>query len=275
LQGAGAAVLGLTYGGANHQARVKVECLHSPRGPPTWCAGRVFNCGNPQMTGAGRQGTNPPEVGVLIAARAPLAAGTGRRRGGVTDKRAGPLGPYLHICNGMPAAWRSVQRMTDEDLDREKAALEKSERLWKEFKERPTYVEYHGHCTRCHAELAGNPPAYIVKEKIELVTDGEHCFVYDYKWTPVCGQCLLPSEAESHRLKDHRCICEGCGLELLVTNNSVKVCSRACAQRASRKSKREKQNRCERCQKTFTSARRDARYCSNACRQWTYRCRAR
>jgi hypothetical protein len=57
------------------------------------------------------------------------------------------------------------------------------------------------------------------------------------------------------------------------------TCSRQCqvsvynARGRARKRRRRSLNTCAVCQLEFTSARRDARFCSDACRQWAYRAR--
>ena len=70
--------------------------------------------------------------------------------------------------------------------------------------------------------------------------------------------------------------CRGCGEPMMHPVGyrlfRWQVCSNRCYQRARRKLKRMLKN-CEVCKQGFKPARNDARFCSNACRQWAYRIR--
>jgi hypothetical protein len=73
--------------------------------------------------------------------------------------------------------------------------------------------------------------------------------------------------------------CNGCGEPILNPSEGVfawQVCSKRCYQRALRKRhRREKWRNCKTCKRHFVPSRNDARFCSNACRQWAYRARRR
>src|ERR1700686_3042048 len=64
-------------------------------------------------------------------------------------------------------------------------------------------------------------------------------------------------------------ICADCPKTSLIDN--VKGRCATCYSRYLRSKKRTKSFSCEVCKFGFQSARRDARFCSDACRQWSYR----
>ena len=64
-------------------------------------------------------------------------------------------------------------------------------------------------------------------------------------------------------------ICADCRKTSLIDN--VKGRCGTCYSRCLRSTKRTKSLACEVCKFGFQSARRDARFCSDACRQWSYR----
>ena len=136
-------------------------------------------------------------------------------------------------------------------------------------------VEQQGYCLRCAGPHGTT--AIVVNDEIAfgLFADGENCLGHERRWTAVCEDCVMPAEAAEDRM---RIQCAGCGLDLSVPHlygqPSAKVCSRACLHRALRKSKRPKQRVCGTCKTPFISSRRDARFCSAACRQWAYRLRS-
>jgi hypothetical protein len=120
----------------------------------------------------------------------------------------------------------------------------------------------YGRCARCDGELL----------RVILVTMPD-CELY---LEPVCGQCASPEElADATRTRD----CPGCGIPMSFNHRDEYstrwvACSRRCYQRAWRASRRTIQTlTCEVCREPFQSPRSDARYCSNACRQWAYRLR--
>jgi hypothetical protein len=92
---------------------------------------------------------------------------------------------------------------------------------------------------------------------------------------PLCGQCATPQEST---YADTTGECPGCGMAMRFnrldgfTTRWV-TCSTRCYQRAWRKSRRIKARICGVCRFEFQSPRKDARFCSNACRQWHYRAR--
>jgi hypothetical protein len=139
------------------------------------------------------------------------------------------------------------------------------------------HIERHGHCTRCERALTAT--AVMVQAALAdfWIDNGDGTsspFGYRTRWAAVCEGCASPAEAAEAALTTS---CSGCGLPLATTRNRsgriVTVCSRACEQRIARKAKRLKKPCCCVCKVRFTSARRDARYCSSACRQWAYRLR--
>jgi predicted nucleic acid-binding Zn ribbon protein len=73
--------------------------------------------------------------------------------------------------------------------------------------------------------------------------------------------------------------CNGCGEPIMTPTYGVlgwQICSRRCYQRTLRKRhRREKSRCCKVCKKRLEPTRKDARFCSNACRQFAYRARQR
>jgi hypothetical protein len=69
-------------------------------------------------------------------------------------------------------------------------------------------------------------------------------------------------------------VCVGCDRPLVIWGRTDKdVCGRACLKRLKRRQARQEPEPvvCATCGTTFTPARSDARYCSNACRQRAHR----
>jgi hypothetical protein len=114
----------------------------------------------------------------------------------------------------------------------------------------------HGHCDCCGEKLSDT--AFMTTDK----WDGA---------VPVCESCATNLKAELRRPME----CPGCGLVLSVPTSRewrhIKACSNICYQRGRRKSQRFKQLVCETCKTAFQSSRKDAKFCSGACRQLTYR----
>ncbi len=123
------------------------------------------------------------------------------------------------------------------------------------------------HCRRCQGALADT---VIIVPQDPLV------------WTKllhVCEQCATQEELNWAKTQ---VICPGCSRTLFVpyqwNAHRRRYCCDDCGERArhkarriSRKAGRMKTHVCPVCKSEFQSARRDARFCSNACRQWTYR----
>src|SRR6266536_257970 len=114
-------------------------------------------------------------------------------------------------------------------------------------------------CRRGHRGLADT--VSIVPRDPELV------------WTRlwhVCKQCATPKELNG---AETQVTCPGCLRTFFVPYQwkayRRRYCCDACGQRARRKAARMKTHRCPACKTEFRSARRDARFCSNACRQAT------
>jgi hypothetical protein len=128
-----------------------------------------------------------------------------------------------------------------------------------------------GRCTRCHYEL-DKSAAYMVCEKV----------VCSSGLVPVCDSCVTDNELKYF---DQKVTCGGCGrcLSVPAWRTSKKnmlsglgrqvrtTCNNACFRRALRQRRRPKSLFCKVCTLEFTSTRKDARYCSSACRQSAYR----
>lgn len=106
----------------------------------------------------------------------------------------------------------------------------------------------------------------------------------------VCMDCFkCASETETSKLDRCQRACRGCGEPMLTVVNARKgrwdVCSNRCYQRDYRKRRRGYLSvvqwktgpgrYCQCCKKPIRSKRRDAQFCSNACKQWAYRRRGR
>src|SRR6516165_12593411 len=89
----------------------------------------------------------------------------------------------------------------------------------------------------------------------------------------VCMPCFKAAnvEAASTQARYERECC-GCGEPILNPTYGVfgyEVCSSRCYQRDLRKSNRQKKaHSCKVCKRRFEPSRKDAQFCSNACRQW-------
>jgi len=140
-----------------------------------------------------------------------------------------------------------------------------------------------GACQRCDTEFAGGQVVTIVLEDIAfgLLTEGR-CIGVTEEWVAVCDACATPAEAAE---AEYRRDCRGCGQPMLTPHYDdgadsgrlrLKVCSNRCLQRWRRvlRARRRPHATCPVCKFSFRPSRADARYCSNACRQWAYRLRA-
>jgi hypothetical protein len=106
-------------------------------------------------------------------------------------------------------------------------------------------------------------------------------------WTvakPLCRSCYTFADMQKC---DVTLMCASCGFKApmpeWLANRQVPwtpktsydygawTCSANCYAKHKRKAQRQKQLTCEACHETFATTRTDARFCSNACRQWTYR----
>jgi hypothetical protein len=101
----------------------------------------------------------------------------------------------------------------------------------------------------------------------------------------VCMSCFkVADEDETGTQQRHQSKCRGCDAPILTPSlgphHRFEVCGNRCYQRAYRKRRRGlasvvdwKMQRpvCEACKQAIKPSRRDARFCSNKCRQWHYR----
>jgi ssDNA-binding Zn-finger/Zn-ribbon topoisomerase 1 len=123
------------------------------------------------------------------------------------------------------------------------------------------YKKGEGRCARCGGELL----------RVILAPDPDCRF----HLTPLCGQCATPKEKAYAHVGGE---CPGCGIAMRFSHRDAwrtrwVTCSTRCYQRAWRRSRRIKLRACEGCHREFQSSRKDARFCSNACRQMQYRAR--
>jgi hypothetical protein len=127
-------------------------------------------------------------------------------------------------------------------------------------------------CTRCQGPLADT--VVIV---VQMIPRNDKRSRERDSWTRllhVCEQCATQSEL---KFATTLLSCPGCSRTLLVPQrwnaHRRQYCCEACGKRARRKASRKKAHICAVCKTEFRSARRDARFCSNACRQSDYRLR--
>jgi hypothetical protein len=148
------------------------------------------------------------------------------------------------------------------------------------------FLEIAGRCTRCHHAL--HDSAFMVRERvvaeIRYNAAGHGFMLHDYRRVPVCEACVTDDELER---VSHKVTCKGCGLRLSIPRQRVNKltslnggrrlvraeCSNACFRRVLRKRRRMKGCSCT-CGVIFmSSSRRDAKFCSSACREAAYRTR--
>ena len=99
----------------------------------------------------------------------------------------------------------------------------------------------------------------------------------------ICAECSKTHPSWKYQeqgedwCRDRRIIrpCRGCGLMLSITADCLisrrEYCSTGCSQRSRRAMMRIKKRNCEICNLEFKAARKDARFCSDVCRQKHHR----
>ena len=105
---------------------------------------------------------------------------------------------------------------------------------------------------------------------------GEQRAGYLRSYAPVCRACTTVEERRECQdgadgFIDRSRDCPGCGRRMRIASLNVTACSENCRRRALRRRYRMKQLDCVVCHKPFSSARSDAVYCSNVCRQRHHR----
>ena len=122
-------------------------------------------------------------------------------------------------------------------------------------------------CDRCeHVFGTGD---VIYRRRVQEEPD----FMSHWKLTAICGECVRRDMHPSwwkHRRAGVPC---GGGCGALVSHwypgQKITTCSRRCSKLATRVQHDDRT--CEVCEETFTPKRKDARFCSSACRQDAYR----
>jgi hypothetical protein len=127
------------------------------------------------------------------------------------------------------------------------------------------------HCTRCGVAFEPGAERFMARENVcvELCTDGE---LFEPRITPVHQECL--TDAERAWTGWHPFKCEGCGCPMKVSPGlkaagwlqRSRCCSTRCDQERASPT-------CGACGSRFSPKRRDAQYCSGACRQAAFRSR--
>lgn len=109
----------------------------------------------------------------------------------------------------------------------------------------------------------------MVSEKIICEVLGDAFAITRSETVPVCEACVQPKERHGDRKR-----CTVCGCEMM--SDRTDLCSNGCAQR--RRRARYKHLRpmviCVGCGRQFAPKRRDAKFCSLACKQRAYRIRS-
>jgi hypothetical protein len=136
-----------------------------------------------------------------------------------------------------------------------------------------TYFKNAGHCTRCGEPFITDTSVYMVREEVAWAVYGDTAFTQQ-ETVPVCAGCATVKE-QAHAVVSLEC--QGCRQRMLAYDSfqRIVICSDRCAQRLRRKLRRENREpqTCSICKLSFQPKRSDARFCSNACRQWAYRLR--
>jgi hypothetical protein len=142
-----------------------------------------------------------------------------------------------------------------------------------------------GLCQYCGAQFASDETVVIVRDFWAVPLQGKN--FPDNDWIPVCVGCAGMWDPRDLAAAQHQTTCKGCGQSMLVPDRRVRTdiwkgrllairastCSSRCEQRYRRRFRqihKEKIN-CSVCNVPFRPKRADARFCSNACRQWAYR----
>ncbi len=132
------------------------------------------------------------------------------------------------------------------------------------------------HCTRCRARFQQDVVAFMVSEKVvwQILGNSESGYlaITDMEIVPICSACLTAEE--STRSDWVEIISGGCVRKMMVQKGWRGFCSARCAARVRRARRRIKARRCIVCLKSFQTPRKDAKFCSNACRQHAYRLRS-
>ena len=124
-------------------------------------------------------------------------------------------------------------------------------------------------CHWCREDFAPNQMRFPIRTSAGGTS-------WPYHLVSVCMDCFKSpncTDSERTNLERLRRECGGCGAPMITPLPYVfrwQVCSRRCYQRAHRQSKHE-YKKCEVCKKHFKPVRHDARFCSNAHRQRSYR----
>ena len=225
---------------------------------------------------------------IIRAAAAPRGTGTaGRTRAQSSSGRRPCVGvrQALSSPGSANAPWaraRSVPSGASSPLCHTNAALRMNDKsgakrlhIRNAMFERPpkpkAYFKNAGHCTRCEEPFGGNATAYMVREYVVWSTIwGGQLNLCQYETIPVCDACLKPNEQERTTID---ATCKGCGQRMRLSELwPARVCSNRCAQRDRRKRRRmAARTRCGVCRTIFTPRRRDAKFCSVACKQRAYR----
>jgi hypothetical protein len=116
------------------------------------------------------------------------------------------------------------------------------------------------HCARCRKIFGQGETIFVVRKRI----------VYQVP-IPVCDLCV---RARERTTSVHEGMCQGCGRRILSYNQKT-VCSERCAQRVRRAWRHRERSltACTVCKSSFGPARKNAKFCSHACRQHDYRIR--
>ena len=127
-------------------------------------------------------------------------------------------------------------------------------------------------CQRCKRAFDSGERLFMVVEYVIWDTCSTLALCQN-EWVPVCTYCLTTSE---RALTWQDRACPGCNRDMSIEDNRPSVCSNRCYQRVRRKRRRDLAwTRCAVCRQGFRQSRADSQYCSNACRQWAYRRRAK
>ncbi len=139
-------------------------------------------------------------------------------------------------------------------------------------------IKVSGRCTRCHQPLGD--AAFLVNDTVawRIVRD---IAMTQREAVLVCTHCATDQEISRHAAYGLIDRCLNCQRKIRVAVCGHKggcpkrpFCDNACYRQHFRKKRRSKNMFCTVCNIGFAASRKDARFCSDACRQWAYRRRA-
>jgi hypothetical protein len=140
---------------------------------------------------------------------------------------------------------------------------------------RPYIWSHDGHCSLCDMLFPDDATLFMVSRD-----DRRPHYRYTQRATaPVCGSCLTDSHRAGAKEANRTVTCKSCGHTMVacVLHFQKSTCCQRCERRLWRARRRmtmaKTKTICATCRASFEPLRSDGRFCSNACRQRSYRLR--